>query len=153
MNKEENIGKNVHHKLNQNYNIQLTNFNIYKMFKNIDNSIPGVSSNQISTLEQIITGELPQDYREFLEEYGFVSLQGRTILGLGNEKFFNTLKTTQELQSNLGLEKNFIVLEDVGTESMYLVLNTNNGNIYEWIPSGKIKKIYNSFKEFTEKDF
>lgn len=123
------------------------------MFKKIDNAIPGVSSEQISQLERIIDNKLPQDYKTFLKEFGFVSLKGRNILGLGSEKFFNTLKTTKELQNNFNLEKNFIVLEDVGTESMYLVLNTSDNSVYEWTPSGNVKKIYNSFKDFTEKDF
>ncbi|MHB0756258.1 SMI1/KNR4 family protein [Polaribacter sp. M15] len=123
------------------------------MFKNIDNSIPGVSSKQIITLEEIIDGKLPSDYIEFLKQYGFVSLKGRDIFGLGNKKFFNALKKTKELQDNFCLKKNFIVLEDVGTDSMYLVLNTSNSSVYEWIPSGKMKKIYDSFKDYVENDF
>lgn len=123
------------------------------MFKNIDNSIPGVSSKQISQLEEIIEGELPLDYLEYLKQYGFVSLQGRDLFGLGNDKFFNTLKETKGLQDNFNLKKTLVTLENVGTQSMYLVLNTTNGSVYEWTPSGNLKKIYNSFKEFTEKDF
>ncbi|WP_159019848.1 SMI1/KNR4 family protein [Algibacter sp. L3A6] len=123
------------------------------MFKNIDNSISGVSSKQIIKLKEIIDGKLPSDYIEYLKQYGFVSLKGRDVFGLGNEKFFNALKKTKELQDNFGLKKNFVVLEDVGTESMYLVLNTINGSVYEWTPSGNVKKIYESFKDYVENDF
>ena len=123
------------------------------MFKNIDNSISGVSSKQIIKLEEIIDGKLPSDYIEYLKQYGFVSLKGRDVFGLGNEKFFNALKKTKELQDNFGLKKNFVVLEDVGTESMFLVLNTTNGSVYEWTPSGNVKKIYESFKDYVENDF
>ncbi|QXP65737.1 SMI1/KNR4 family protein [Polaribacter sp. AHE13PA] len=123
------------------------------MFKNIDNSIPGVSIQQISKLEEVIEGELPKDYIEYLKQYGFVSLQGRDLFGLGNDKFFNVLKETKELQDNFNLTKNFVALESVGTDVMYLVLNTSNGCVYEWVPSGEVKKIYKSFKEFIENDF
>jgi len=123
------------------------------MFKNIDNSISGVSSKQIIKLEEIIDGKLPSDYIEYLKQYGFVSLKGRDVFGLGNQKFFNALKKTKELQDNFGLKKNFVVLEDVGTESMFLVLNTTNGSVYEWTPSGNVKKIYESFKDYVENDF
>lgn len=123
------------------------------MFKNVDNKIPGVSSEKISKLEEIIEGKLPQDYILYLKQYGFVSTQGRDIFGLGNEKFFNALKKTKELQDGFGLKKNLVVLEDVGTESMYLVLNTIDGYVYEWTPSGNFKKIYESFNEFIENDF
>lgn len=123
------------------------------MFTNIDNSIPGVSIQQISKLEEIIEGELPQDYIKYLKQYGFVSLQGRDLYGLGNEKFFNALKKTKELQTNFKLDKNLIVIEDVGTGGLYLVLNVTNQGVYEWEPSGMMKKIYESFTEFIKNDF
>jgi hypothetical protein len=116
------------------------------MFKNIDNSIPGVSIQQISKLEEVIEGELPKDYIEYLKQYGFVSLQGRDLFGLGNDKFFNVLKETKELQDNFNLTKNFVALESVGTDVMYLVLNTSNGCVYEWVPSGEVKKYINLLK-------
>ncbi len=123
------------------------------MIKNFDNSMPGVSSQQISKLESILDGELPKDYVNYLKEYGFVSINGRDLYGLGHEKFFNTLKKTLELQQNFNLSKYFVVIENLGIGGIYIMLNTYNGSIYEWSINGIEKKIYKSFETFLENEF
>lgn len=119
----------------------------------IDNSIPGVTNKEIENLKGIINGKLPQDYINYLKEYGFVSLQGRDLYGLGSNKFFNTFKKTKELQLNFNLAKHLIVLEDLGIGDMYLLLNLKDQGVYKWRPNGIMKKIYGSFSEFLKKDF
>jgi hypothetical protein len=124
------------------------------MFENKNiKTIPGVSDSEINKLEQITKGELPEDYKMYLRNYGLVSLEGRDIFGLGNDKYFNTLKITKELQDQFNLDKSYVLIEDVGTESMYIVLKTTNGFIYEWTPNGHLKEIYKSFSDFIQNDF
>ena len=120
--------------------------------KKIDNSIPGVSPKEITKLENIVEGSLPKDYKGYLAKYGFMSLKGRDIFGLGDKKF-NTLSETKKLQKDFKLAKNFVALENVGTDGMYVVLNTKDGAVYEWTPQGHSKKVYPSFSKFIEKDF
>lgn len=124
------------------------------MFKNQKiKTIPGVSDSEIHKLESLIKGKLPEEYKEYLRKYGCVSLDGRDVFGLGNEKYFNTFNTTKELQKQFNLNNTFVVIEEVGTETMFIVLKTTNGLIYEWTPNGHLKEIYKSFNDFIENDF
>ena len=124
------------------------------MFRNKKiKTIPGVSESKINNLESLLQGDLSEEYKTYLREFGTVSVDGRDIFGLGSDKYFNAFNKTEELQQQFSLNKTFVVIEDVGTEGMFIVLKTNSGLIYEWTPNGHLKEIYKSFNDFIENDF
>lgn len=123
------------------------------MFENKNiKTIPGVSAEKIDLLESIIDGKLPEDYKTYLRDFGLVSVEGRDLYGLGSAIYFNTYNKTKELQEKFNLRKDFVVIEDVGTEGMFIMLKTN-GLVYEWTPTGHLKEIYKSFSDFILNDF
>jgi len=103
-----------------------------------------VSGLQLEEAEQKLGIKLPDQYVDFLKQYGHGGIAGIEIIGIGingNLLFVNeTLKYRK-----YGLAANLVVIENCD-EWLYCI-DCNTGNVVSW-SDGDVENSYSSFDDF-----
>ena len=99
-----------------------------------------ISIKEIEKAEKEINFKFPKEYKEFLEEFGYLCIGSNEIYGLGVEGYLNVVIATKD--ENI---KGYIVVQNEGTG--YLILLNEEGEIFEYVDS-VVKKIYDNFYEY-----
>lgn len=93
----------------------------------------------------------PEEYRTFLENFGAMVCGSNELYGLGIEGYMNVVESTiQERKLYPKQLDNVVVIKNEGIEGILLTLD-DGGNVFEF-RNGTSKLLYNSFKEFLEKE-
>lgn len=103
-----------------------------------------ISKTEIEQAEKELNFKFPQEYKSFLEEFGYLCIGSNEIYGLGVQGYLNVITTTKA--ENI---KNFIVIQNEGTG--YLILLNELGEVFEYSNSISTK-IYDSFFEYLIKE-
>lgn len=99
-----------------------------------------ISKTEIKQAEEKLNFKFPQEYKSFLEEFGYLCIGSNEIYGLGIQGYLNVVTTTEA--ENI---KNFIVIQNEGTG--YLIILNELGEVFEYLNSIPTK-IYDSFFEY-----
>ena len=101
----------------------------------------GCDESQIKKAEKDLNMEFPNEYKEYLKEYGAISFFGTEWTGLNVEDYIDVVRVTvkeRELNKNFPLK--YFVLENLGIDGL-LTIVSENGKVFSWNPDGKINLI------------
>jgi hypothetical protein len=114
-----------------------------------DNDFFGAATEeQITRSEIALNLRFPVEYREFVKTYGSGGVCGVELAGIEGDLGASAIKATERYR-NLGLDKSFIVIQDLGEYIMCMDSANDNPCVYSWDRSDpKFKKEYNSFTEY-----
>lgn len=112
----------------------------------------GAESKEISSAENLLGFQLPEDYAFFLQQYGAIQHDGNEIYGIGPSGYCSVVGATlEERKLSASFPKDCAVLFNLGMEGV-LILICADGKVYEYSPYG-MKSIYLSFTDWLEEEF
>lgn len=121
-----------------------------KLFENVKSEIyhlKGVDADTIINAENKLKLRFNDEYRNYLMEYGVVSLRSHEFMGLGGDKYLDVVEETiNERTNNSKFPKNCYIIENIGIDGI-MMLQDEDGIIYEFSTAG-LKKVFNSFHEY-----
>ncbi|MED3896414.1 SMI1/KNR4 family protein [Priestia aryabhattai] len=128
---------------------ELSNF--INEHKELDDFTGVVEEGQIKFVQNELGVELPESYKWFLTNYGSGGLFGVDISGVAKANKAPVIAHTQRYR-NLGMQKNLVVIEDIGEYAYYLdTSNIENDEcpVIAWNRIGGLDG-YNTAKNFYE---
>lgn len=110
----------------------------------------GCSEEELQAAEKKLNLVFPEEYKNYLMEYGTVRFNGVELCGLNVAGYLNVVDATEQEKSvnNLFPNKMFVV-EDLGIDAK-LIVGDERGNIY-LLQRDKKRLICSSFLEYVEK--
>lgn len=112
-----------------------------------------VDDREIKKVEAVLKITLPDQYREFIRQYGSGGICGVFIEGIEGTLGSSMLKATERYH-NLGLDKDSIVIFDASEYVMCMLTVNNNPKVYAWYRGEEIlHERYGTFDEFLEDYF
>lgn len=118
--------------------------------------IPDVSAIKGCTQEQIDEAQnelgiiLPQEYVDYVRQFGCIDFGATEWTGLNIEGRLNTVYATkQEMSVNPDFPNGFFVLENLGIDAKKVVVD-RNGKVYI-LQYSKLEPICNSISEYLDK--
>lgn len=133
---------------------EMQEFNMHNIYKKLEEKFKlyntkGASNELINEAEKQLNLRLPDDYKEYLSEFGAISFGSTELTGLNIDSYANVVSVTlKEAQRNKLFPKDSIVLENTGMEGL-LILQKENGEVYEWL-DGEKKNTYVDLAAFLE---
>lgn len=107
------------------------------------------TSTQIKAAEHQLNRKFADSYVAYISKYGAVSFGSTELTGLNVSKHCNVVEMTeQEMKLNNDFPKDAIVLENIGMEGSFMLINTA-GHVYQW-PDGRGAEKYNSLNEYVQ---
>lgn len=89
----------------------------------------------------------PDEYKNYLMQFGAISFSNTELTGLNIEKYANVVDVTlKEMELNENFPKDCIVLENVGVEGILILINSK-GQVFEWKNNSAVK-IHDSMAEY-----
>lgn len=125
---------------------------VMKVFSEIENlkAIGGCTMEQLNEAQLKLELNFPEEYKEYLINYGAVRFNGVELCGLNIEGYLNVVEATnQEKSVNPNFPKGMFVVEDLGIDTK-LVACDENGYIYLF-QRDKKRLLCTSFAEYVEK--
>lgn len=119
-------------------------------------SMTGMASAKGASVEDIEKAQadlhllFANEYKEYLKEFGAVSANGLEMTGLNVSPRINVVNVTafaREQQPQF--PKDMYVIENIAVDGI-LVLQNNVGDIFEWLPSGTYRKIYDCIERYLQ---
>lgn len=110
----------------------------------------GCDESQIKKAEKDLNMEFPNEYKEYLKEYGAISFFGTEWTGLNVEEYIDVVRVTvkeRELNKNFPLK--YFVLENLGIDGL-LTIVSENGKVFSWNPDGKINLIAENLVDYLK---
>lgn len=127
--------------------------NIIEKIKKIDDlniiSNNGASEEQILRAEKRLELKFPEEYKNYVKEFGAISFLGNEWTGLNIDGYLNVVNMTEEERAlNEFFPKKYFVIENIGVDRM-LIISNEKGEIYT-IQYNKIKFLCNSLSEYLD---
>jgi hypothetical protein len=127
--------------------------NIVEKIKKIDDldiiSNNGASEEQIIRAEKRLELKFPEEYKDYVKEFGAISFLGNEWTGLNVDGYLNVVNMTEEERAlNEFFPKKYFVIENIGVDRM-LIISDEKGKIYT-IQYDKIKFLCNSLSEYLD---
>ncbi len=104
-----------------------------------------VTDNMIAAAEEKLGVKLPEQYIDFLKEYGHGGIAGIEVMGVGLTGRMLFVDTTLEYRED-DLPDNLVVVENV--DEYLTCIDCDTEKIVSWDFSGYIKEDYDSFDEY-----
>lgn len=112
--------------------------------------IGGCSEGDIQRAEKILRLKFPDEYREYMLEFGSITFKGVELTGLNITGHLNVIDATlQERKFNPDFPKNIFIIENLGIDSIFIV-GDEKGSIYK-LQYDKMIKISSSFTEYLQR--
>ncbi len=144
--KEKIIGK-----IDSQMEVDLMNKTI-ELFTKIEGikTLGGCSQEEIQLAEKKLGLSFPNEYKDYLLEYGTARFNGVELCGLNVKGYLNVVEATeQEKNVNTSFPDRMFVIEDLGIDAK-LIIGDEKGNIY-LIQRDRKRLICTSFLEYVEK--
>lgn len=125
--------------------------NIIEKFNGIKNleKVGGCSASQIELAEKELNISFPNEYIEFLKEFGTIRFSSKEWFGLNVNGYLNVVEATKQERS---INKNFpldsFVLEDLGIDAKLIIVN-EKGQVF-LIQIDKKELLCNSLSEYLD---
>lgn len=114
----------------------------YKMF----NTKPA-NEDAIKKAENMLERVFSNEYKKYLLRFGAISFSSTELTGLNIEKYANVVDVTlKEIELNEEFPKDCIVLENIGVEGIFILINSK-GQVFKWKNNNAIK-IHGSMQEY-----
>lgn len=126
--------------------------NIIDKIRSIPNlcHLSGCKTNQIKAAQKKLDLEFPDEYIEYVKEYGVISFYGTEWTGLNVEGYLNVVDATE---SERKIDKDFpidcFVLENQAIDGL-LILVDSKGNVYSYQSGKKPMLICKSMIEYLD---
>ena len=112
--------------------------------------IGGCSEGDIQRAEKLLGLRFPNEYREYMLEFGSTTFKGVELTGLNITGHLNVIDATlQERKFNPDFPKNIFIIENLGIDSIFIV-GDEKGSIYK-LQYDKMIKISSSFTEYLQR--
>lgn len=112
--------------------------------------ISGCSEGDIQWAEKLLRLKFPNEYREYMLEFGSITFKGVELTGLNITGHLNVVDATlQERKFNPDFPKNIFIIENLGIDSIFIV-GDEKGSIYK-LQYDKMIKISSSFTEYLQR--
>lgn len=112
--------------------------------------IGGCSEGGIQRAEKLLRLKFPNEYREYMLEFGSITFKGVELTGLNITGHLNVVDATlQERKFNPDFPKNIFIIENLGIDSIFIV-GDEKGSIYK-LQYDKMIKISSSFTEYLQR--
>lgn len=112
--------------------------------------IGGCSEGDIQRAEKLLRLKFPNEYREYMLEFGSITFKGVELTGLNITGHLNVIDATlQERKFNPDFPKNIFIIENLGIDSIFIV-GDEKGSIYK-LQYDKMIKISSSFTEYLQR--
>ncbi|WP_051688824.1 SMI1/KNR4 family protein [Butyrivibrio sp. AE2032] len=110
-------------------------------------TIEGCSEEQISEAEKELGLKFPQEFIDYVKEFGCVDFSAHEFTGLNIEGRLNTVTATKkEISVNPSFPKDCFVFEDLGIEAVLIIVN-ESGEVFR-IQYENIEKISDSIFDY-----
>lgn len=113
--------------------------------QNGDFNYATVTDDMITAAEEKLGVKLPEQYIDFLKEYGHGGIAGIEVMGVGLTGRMLFVDTTLEYRED-DLPDNLVVVENV--DEYLTCIDCDTEKIVSWDFSGYIKEDYDSFDEY-----
>lgn len=131
---------------------------ILKKIYHLINESTKIHNTASTKLESILNLKLPLDYKQFIDETGYMSFDNISIevygykLGweLGTPKYPCVIATTQLNRDSHPLKDDEIVISEPGYDTFLTVLNTKTGIVEYVSHDGRRKKVATSFSNWLK---
>lgn len=144
--KEENIGKTDNQMEVERMNKTTEVFLKVKDLK----ALGGCSKEEIQMAEKALGLVFPEEYKDYLLEYGTVRFNGVELCGLNVTGYLNVVEATEQEKSvNDSFPEKMFVIEDLGVDAK-LIIGDEKGNIY-LLQRDKKRLVCDSFLKYVEK--
>ncbi len=111
----------------------------------------GANNDQIDDAEKILGLNFSEEYKAYLKEFGCISFDSHEFQGLNTSDRLSVVLTTQfEKMSRKNLFPKDMYVVEVINDGDILILQNNDGEIFELQYNGKSKKIYGSLNEYLK---
>lgn len=108
-------------------------------------SYSSISAEQIVEAENVLGLKLPQEYLQFLKEFGSGGIGDVDVYGVDKDGSLGFLNVTLNHREK-GLPANLIVLEDLVNQQQYCI-DCDNGNVVIY-RGGKVTAVYDNFDNY-----
>lgn len=110
----------------------------------------GCSKEDVQAAEKKLDLTFPEEYKNYLLEYGTARFNGVELCGLNVTGYLNVMEATEQEKSiNYLFPSKMFVIEDLGIDAK-LIVGDEKGNIY-LLQRNKKHLICSSFLEYIEK--
>ena len=125
--------------------------NIIKKIKNINGlyRAKGCSFKQVTEAQNRLNITFPEEYVDYVREFGAISFFGTEWTGLNVKGHLNVVEVTeQERNLNVDFPADCFVLENQGIDGILIICN-EKGEIFS-IHFDEVKKIHDSISEYLD---
>lgn len=114
----------------------------------------GASETQISDLESKLGIKIGEQYREFLKEFGVLSVEYLEFYGIAksDDCIPSAVFATLSAREDIDFYKDFVVVQDIGEGSFYCIDSNDNVYLCEYGEFDKPKDLKMKFKDFLIKE-
>lgn len=110
----------------------------------------GVTLDQIIAAEKLLGLKFSDEYKEYLSSFGAASIYVHEFTGICDAERLNVITVTkEEKEFNTFVPQEFYVIEQLNIDGI-VIWQSKDGSLYESIPDGTFKKIFNSLAEYIE---
>jgi hypothetical protein len=111
--------------------------------------LKGCTVDEIKTAEDRLGISFPDQYKEYLSNYGAISFQGTEWTGLNVDNYIDVVSITErERINNAFFPHNCVVLENAGDDGLLILINTD-GLVFNWY-NNKSTQLCTSLLEYLE---
>ena len=126
--------------------------NIVDKIKTIPNlcHLAGCKTTQINTAQKELDLDFPDEFIDYVKEYGVISFYGTEWTGLNVEGYLNVVDATQnERKLNKNFPQGFFVLENQAIDGILILVNSK-GVVYSYQNGNQPTLICKSMNEYLD---
>jgi len=117
-------------------------------FMNNNDFYGGATEEDIRNAENVLGFEFPSEYREYLKRYGSGGICGVDLQGIEGSLGASVVTATERYRK-LGIDKNIVVIWDLGDFVSCMNTTNDDPSVYSWYRSyPELVKRYDSFYDF-----
>ena len=111
-----------------------------------------VEKTTIESAEKQLQLKFSKEYCEMIEKYGFLMIDSHEIMGFSKTSRLNVVENTLSIRKrDANFPASLYVVEDLGIDKI-LILQSSNGEVYEYVPGSTPKSIFPSLVDYIMSD-
>ena len=108
------------------------------------------SDDEILKAEKNLNLKFAKDYKKYLAKFGIAEIEGHEFTGVYNSSRLNVVDVTKKIKNrNTSIGDKLYVVEELNIDNI-VILQNENGAIFELLPNNDIKEIFSSFSQYIE---
>lgn len=104
----------------------------------------------ITLAEAELSLSFSNEYKEYLKEFGAASASNFEFTGLNVSPRINVVNVTKFAREHAEFPMGMYVVENVAIDGI-LILQNQEGAVFEWHPDASLRKIYDSLEAYLQK--